>query len=126
MEGGRETRQGRGDGRSLGTEQLPISQLPLLNTGITEEAKSGNIHRCGSIFPHPPLSLLQPCFLHSSLWFLFFLASCLSLILSVDLFFIDSPDSPPSDAPRCVFYPFYQLASPSLPCVVKEQKHARD
>lgn len=57
MEGGRETRQGRGDGRSLGTEQLPISQLPLLNTGITEEAKSGNIHRCGSIFPHPPLSL---------------------------------------------------------------------
>lgn len=57
MEGERGTRQGRGDGRSLGTEQLPISQLPLLNTGITEEAKSRNIHHRGSIFPHPPLSL---------------------------------------------------------------------
>lgn len=30
--------QGQGDGRSLGIEQLPISQLPLLNTGITEQA----------------------------------------------------------------------------------------
>ncbi|CAK6959748.1 Hypothetical predicted protein [Scomber scombrus] len=38
-DGGRKrgTRQGQGDGRSLGAEQLPISQLPPLNTRITEE-----------------------------------------------------------------------------------------
>lgn len=47
----RETRQGQGDGRSLGTEQLPISQLPLFNTGITEEAETEKMHGCGSLFP---------------------------------------------------------------------------
>ncbi len=47
----RETRQGQGDGHSLGTEQLPISQLPLLNTGITEKAENEKVHHCGSLFP---------------------------------------------------------------------------
>lgn len=35
MKGG--TRQGQGDGRSLGIEQLPSSQLPVLNAGLNQE-----------------------------------------------------------------------------------------
>ena len=35
------SRQGHGDGCSLGIEELPISPLPLLDTGITEYALLG-------------------------------------------------------------------------------------
>lgn len=48
---GRRARQGHGDGCSLGTEQLPISQLPLLDMGITEKAEMKNMHRCRTLSP---------------------------------------------------------------------------
>lgn len=41
------TRQGQGDGCSLETEELPISQLPLFNTGITAKTETENVHFFG-------------------------------------------------------------------------------
>lgn len=102
-DGGRRrgTRQGQGDGRSLGTEELPISQLPLLNTGITEEAETV----CASLwFAFSPnftfplyhlfilvnsVSILYP---YSSLQFLFFsVFLCLSFTASLDFTAFDAP-----------------------------------
>lgn len=113
-DGGRKrgTRQGQGDGRSLGTEQLPISQLPLLNTGITGEAESENVHVVHSF--HQPflifLSFSHPyCCLYTLPRFLFFLAISLSLILSVNLL-IFRPSMP---AVFCFFIPFINYHHPS-------------
>lgn len=76
----RGTRQGQGDGRSLGTEELPISQLPLLNTGITEEEETEDVHRCGL--------LLSP----TSLSFVFILCNSLKkYIFSLNSFFLNFP-----------------------------------
>lgn len=125
-DGGRKrgTRQGQGDGRSLGIEQLPISQL---NTGITEEAETENMHRCGSLFP-PDFPYL-PIFFSSVLLSLF-LISILPRTPSFSDSFCKSLfhcfSFTAFDAPRCVFYPFYQLASLFLLRVGKDQASARD
>lgn len=99
-DGGRKrgTRQGQGDGRSLGFEQLPISQLPLLNTRITEEAGT-EICVVFSLHHQPFFTFLSfscPCYYYLLICFAFY-PRVQSLFLSISL------DFPAFDAPLLCF-----------------------
>ena len=128
MEGGGGGRgQGQGDGRSLGAEELPISQLPLLNKGISEEA--AYVHHCGSL----SLTVLLHLSINfsTSLTVFIYFALCLFTQFLFSSFrlclpFTVSRGFPAFDAPCCDFYPFYQLASAFLLRVGKEQERARE